>query len=86
MTHEKPVLVIVKRKAVVAALVVFCCMFIGVIGAFQYANYVDNRSNQKWCSIVSLFNVEYAQNPPTTETGKAIQLAMLELAKEFDCK
>lgn len=85
MHENKPVIYIIKRKAVLAALTVFICMFIGVIGAFQYANYVDKRSNQKWCAIVSLFNVEYAKNPPTTETGRQIALAMLRIEKEFAC-
>ena len=85
MKEHKPVYLVIKRRAIIAALTVFICMFIGVIGAFQYADYVDRRSNQRWCGIVSLFNENYAESPPSTTTGKKIAVAMLHLARDFDC-
>jgi hypothetical protein len=85
MKETKPVFLVVKRRAIFAALTVFICMFLGVIGAFQYANYVDMRSNQRWCEIVILFNESYKENPPTTATGAEIARAMLNLSKEFKC-
>lgn len=61
------------------------CLVIGIMASFQYANYVDRRSNQKWCDLVGLFNDTYVANPPTTDTGKKIAVKMRQIEDEFNC-
>lgn len=66
-------------------IVTFLVLVVGILAAFQYANYVDRRSNQKWCDLVGLFNDAYVANPPNTETGKKIAIKMREIEQEFKC-
>jgi hypothetical protein len=83
---HKQVYITVPRKLAIAVLTSFTCLFIGVIASFQYTDFVDRRSNQRWCGIVALFNSAYVENPPTTNLGKEIAVAMLNLETDFSCR
>ncbi len=80
------VYITIPRKAIVAILSAFICLLIGVVSSFQYADYIDRRSNQRWCGVVRLFNTAYVENPPPSTLGKEIASAMVNLEKEFSCK
>lgn len=43
------------------------------------------ESEQKWCTIVDLFNDAYAENPPPTPLGQDIAREMKILAERFNC-
>lgn len=81
-----PHLILVPRKAVVALTIAWFVLFILVIGSYQYANFVDRRSNRHWCGIVTLFNESYKQEPPTTATGKVLEVEFRHLEEDFSCK
>lgn len=85
---EKPVptFVMVPRKLVIAWVITTALLFTMILLSFQYADYVDRRSNQRWCGLVGLFNESYAERPPETDLGKKIATAMAELPKSFECK
>jgi hypothetical protein len=87
MSDER-IFVIPKRKAVIAIVTAFVVLFIGVIASFQYANYVNRQSNQKWCGIIVLFDDTYAESPPPSETGKklATEFNNLRNAPDYRCK
>lgn len=85
MKDDKPHYILVPRKAVIAVISIFICLMCGVIASFQYANYVDRSSNQRWCELVGLFNTSYKEIPPPTDLGKKIAAAMLHIEEEFKC-
>lgn len=63
----------------------FACMLIMTILSLQWANYIDKKSNQRWCGVVNLFNEAYKATPPPTDIGKKIAAEMLKLQKDFSC-
>ena len=77
---------VVSKKFVRTALMFFVSMMLIVGISLQFSYYIDKRSNQRWCDIVTLFNETYKQSPPPTETGKKIAAAMLVLGRDFDCE
>ncbi len=83
---HKPTFIMVPRKLVITVISLFACMIIMTIVSVQWANYVDNRSNQRWCGIVLLFNNAYKTNPPPTPLGKKVAVEMLKLQNDFSCK
>lgn len=84
--REKPVYLMVPKKFVVAAVSVALVLFIGVLTSFQYANWVDQRSNQRLCGVVVLSNEAYAANPSTSVLRQQLAAAMAQLEKEYKCK
>ncbi len=86
MSKDNPHYLLVPRKTVITIISVFVCLMVGIIASFQYANYVDRQSNQKWCGVVTLFNESYKEIPPTTDLGRKISAAMLQLEGEFKCQ
>lgn len=85
MNSDEPHYVLVPRKIIAAHITVFVCLMVGIIAAFQYANYVDRQSNHRWCGLVELFLESYVEAPPTTRTGIEIQKEMLLIEDEFNC-
>lgn len=85
MDSDKPHYILVPRKAVVAIVTIFVCLMAGTITSFQYANYVDRKSNGQWCELVVALNDSYVEIPPTTDLGKRIANALLDLNQEFKC-
>lgn len=86
MRKEKPTFIMVPRKLMIAWTASFIVMLIMTGSSIQWANYIDRRSNQRWCGLVSLFNQAYRDNPPTTILGKDIAIEMLNIQRDFSCK
>jgi hypothetical protein len=85
VNKDKPHYLLVSRKAFIAFVTVFITLLIGILASFQYANYVDRKSNGQWCELVGLFNISYKEIPPTTDLGRKIAAAMLRIEEEFKC-
>lgn len=83
--REKRVYVMVSRKVAVTLVTVGLCLFLGILASFQYANFIDRKSNQRWCGVVGLFNESYKEVPPTNPTGVKIAKEMFIIEKEFSC-
>lgn len=81
-----PVFMMVPRKLIIAWLVSFICLATMAISAIMWANYVDRRSNQRWCGIVVLYDDRIRTNPPTDDMGRKAALEFTRLRKEFSCK
>ena len=85
MNSDKPHYVLIPRKTTIAILTIFVCLLIGIIASFQYASYVDRKSNLRWCGVVGLFIESYREIPPPTELGKKIQAEMYKIEGDFGC-
>jgi hypothetical protein len=83
---NKEVHIVIKRKFIVAWIVSYVCMMVMAIASIQWANYIDKRSNQRWCGIVNLFNETYVESPPPTEIGQILQIEFIKLQRDFKCK
>jgi hypothetical protein len=83
---DKPTYLMVPKKFMVAIIVAFVCLLVGNIAAIQWSNYVDRRSNQRWCGIVVMFDNTYSHTPPATEIGKRTAIEFKKLRSEFSCK
>lgn len=87
MTDER-IFVIPKRRAVLAIVTALIVLFIGMLASFQYANYVNRQSNQKWCGIIVLFDDTYKEAPPPSDAGKkfAVEFSKLRNAPDYNCR
>lgn len=87
MTKEKlqPVFIMVPRKLIITWITINIVLFIGVIGSFQYTNYVDRSSNRLWCGMIVLFDDTYKKSPPPTPTGRILADEFRRLRSSFDC-
>ncbi len=85
---EDKVVLMVKRRTVIAVITAFAVLFISNLASFQYANYVDRRSNQKLCGIITLNDETYKTFPPPSNTGKAFakEFEKLRNDKSYKCK
>jgi hypothetical protein len=83
---NKPTYVMLSRNLMRAWVASFVCMVILTGLSLEWANYVDYRSNHRWCGIIGLFNEAYKETPPRPGLGQKIADGMLELHREFKCK
>lgn len=83
---KSPVYLMIPRKLIIAWLVSTVVLMVMIIASFQYANYVDRKSNSYWCGIVLLFTDTYKKKPPPTETGKILAHEFQNLRTGFGCK
>lgn len=83
---ERPTYLMIPRKFVIAWFVTVTVPFLMILGSYQYANYVDRKSNEQWCEVIVLFNTAYKTNPPPTDLGKKIAKGMLDIQNKFHCK
>lgn len=67
----------------VTSLVVACVVIAGV--SIQYANYVDRKSNQRWCQMLSQIDDSYKAKPPTTDQGRRFADTIHQLRVDFGC-
>lgn len=75
----------VPRKLIITWIVSTIVLILLFLTSFQYANYVDRKSNRYWCGIIELFNDTYAQEPPTSQAGKVLSNEFLRLYGKFEC-
>lgn len=67
----------------VTALVLSCLVVAGV--SVQYANYVDRKSNQRWCELLATLDDAYRATPPRSPAGKKVASDVVRLRKDFGC-
>jgi hypothetical protein len=53
--------------------------------AIQYADWVNRRSERKWCHLIVLLDRPYTERAPQSELGKAIAEALHKLRRDFGC-
>ena len=82
----RPTYVMVPRKLIITWFSTTLILFIMILFSFQYANYVDRRSNGLWCGVVNLFDDTYKESPPTTDAGKSLAAEFDRIRKGFKCK
>jgi hypothetical protein len=82
---RKPYYVMIRKRTIIAAIIAYVSLVALVGISVQVSYYIDQKSNQRWCDIVSLFNESYKEIPPPTDLGKRISAAMLILAEDFKC-
>lgn len=87
MTKEdnKRVYIMVPRKLIITWIVSTIVLILLFLTSFQYANYVDRKSNRYWCGIIKLFNDTYEKEPPNTQAGKVLADEFLRLYGKFEC-
>lgn len=83
---EEPHYLMVKRRFVVAWLIVTLVLFLGILASFQYANWVDRKSNQQWCGIIDVFLDTYKTSPPPTEIGRLLETEFKNIREFYKCK
>jgi hypothetical protein len=79
-------LIVIKRKWIVAQVMFCVSMMLLAVMSIQYAAYVDRKSNQQWCGLVTAMDDEYARTPPATPTGIGIAEEIHKLRIAFECK
>ncbi|MFY3742116.1 MAG: hypothetical protein HMLIMOIP_002580 [Candidatus Nitrosomirales archaeon] len=84
--HLQPTFIMVPRKLIIAWITTFLVTMIGVTLSAQWANYVDRRSNQRWCGIITILDDANKSNPPKTEIQKKLATKFHEKRKEFRCE
>lgn len=67
----------------VIALVVSCLVIAGI--SVQYSNYVDRKSNQRWCELLATMDDAYKANPPRTDAGQRMAAELRRLRVDFGC-
>jgi hypothetical protein len=82
----KSTYVMVPKKLVVTAVIAYVCLVIGVILSVQWASYVDRRSNQRLCGVITISNDIYRTSPPPSDVKKKLSTAMEKLQSDYKCK
>ncbi len=82
---DETVYLVVPKKAIITLCVVFVCLAVAIIASFQYSNYVDRRSNNLLCSLVELQDQVYTNEPPPSQTGKDMAVAINKVAHSKEC-
>lgn len=67
----------------IAAIVISCIVVAGV--SVQYANYVDKRSSQRWCSLIGTLDDAYHATPPQTPAGRNVASDIARLRGDLGC-
>lgn len=81
----RPVFIMVPRKLVIGWITTFLCVIVAASATIQWANYVDQRSNQRWCSLFNMYTTEYKENPPPTTLGQNIAFEINRMRNDW-CK
>lgn len=82
----KQTITVLSRELLYAAIVAGVSSLIMGIAAVQYADYVDRKSNQRWCGVVTTLDEVYRSAPPQTTSGQVLAHEMAILRREFRCK
>lgn len=77
------VYIMVSKKLIVAWVIVSMVLFISILTSFQYANYVDRKSNGRWCGIFSIINNSPKPDRPLTEDEKRFAAEMLGIQSDY---
>lgn len=85
MASPKRKHIVITKGALYGLIIAYVSVFVVAFVAIQYSNYVDRKSNQRWCSIITTLDDTYKQQPPSTVLGKKLAKDMHELRSEFEC-
>ncbi len=80
---DKPTYIMIPRNLMRSFIAAFVVLFICFGITIQWFNFVDRRSNQRWCKIVVLFDNANLQKPPTDEFGTQVALEFHSIRKEW---
>ena len=83
---DKPTYLMVPRKFVIAIIAGFLVLFVSNIMSFQYANYVDRKSNRLLCGIIVLSDNASQATPPRTDIERSAAQEFKRLRNSFHCK
>lgn len=73
----------IRLSYAVTALMVSCLVVAGV--SVQYANYVDRKSNQRWCQMLSMIDDGYKERPPKNDQARRFADTIHQLRTDFGC-
>jgi hypothetical protein len=75
----------VPRWVIYALIASYLSGIVVTVSTFIYANYVDNKSNHAWCSVIITLDDTYIKTPPTTDAGRNVALNIHNLRRTFEC-
>lgn len=84
MSNGKQVFLVIPRRLMITLAAVAMLLFLLIGVSFQWAAYVDGRSNQRLCNLVVLFDNAYSN--PKTELQQKAAAAFRQLREEYRCK
>ena len=76
------------RVALYALGAVYVCLVAIVIAGILYTNYVNQRNNHRWCSVLVSIDDAFQQvsnNPTSTPAGRHIAEEFHRLRIDFEC-
>lgn len=89
---EHQTVIVLKRKYVIAQLVVFLTLFVLLVALYQYVGYVDRERNRQerekdkqFCQLFGGIDKQYQKSPPPTESGKVFAEDIHELVRNLHC-
>lgn len=66
-----------ERKAVIVAFVSAALISLASVSTtVAYGRYTERKVNHEWCDVAVPVSDTYKENPPQSETAKALQRAM----------
>lgn len=69
-----------------AWIISFATMLLLTLGAVQYANYVDRKSNQYWCELIAGLDERYQNLPPEADAeAREFAVKIHNLKGKLDC-
>lgn len=63
----------------------FACLVVA-IASVGYTSYVQRKSDQRWCSLLTGIGNGQRQTPPPSESGKRFAVEIEKLRREFGCR
>jgi hypothetical protein len=68
-----------------AVLISFIACVAVAMGSVAYTGYVQRRSDQRWCSLLTQLTDAQRGSPPATESGRRFAAELERLRREFRC-
>ena len=61
------------------------CMAVAA-GSVAYTAHVQQRNDQRWCSLLTQLTDAQRASPPPTASGRAFAVELEKLRREFHCR
>jgi hypothetical protein len=84
--RDKPTYIMVPRKFINAIVAAFLGLAVANLASFQYANYIDRKSNKLLCGIVTLSVNAAKLNPAPSETQRIAAEEFVKIQEGYNCK
>jgi hypothetical protein len=55
------------------------------LGGVAYTRSSAERSDRRWCALLTTLDRQYRAAPPTTSTGQGVAAAIATLRQQFGC-